>query len=245
MKLNKFQKAKVAMALSFFGLLFAILFIPKGINHGLSWISEDTMETIFLFLSYLAAIYVFWHYDYVVQKREQESHQLSSKLQSKEKELIETFQYLGKINVRFSVIRDFLERMKQPAPTSEKELGESLEELLDIVCNATGREKVWLKIVDIKSKKILIEKFVGHSSRDKKDKHHIAVGNLLDVYENKISSRIKDFEIFHSKADNFNLKAFLILPFNEEMKNQSDDFLKAIANQCEILFLLFDFQRRV
>jgi len=38
------------------------------------------------------------------------------------------------------------------------------------------------------------------------------------------------------------IKAFLILPSKEEPIASGDDFLKAVVNQCEILFLLFDSQ---
>jgi len=242
MKLDKFQKAKVVLGLSLFVLLLAILFIPHIIDQDLSWASEDTLETLFLVLSFLAAIYVFWHYDYVVQKREEETSDLSLKLRDKEKELIETFQYLGKVNVQSSVIKDLLDRMKEPAPTTKEELADSVKELLNIACSATGRDRVWLKIVDTKNRKVVMEELAGYNleKEDKEDK--MTVRSLLDVYENKKSNKIDGCEIFYSDLDNFYIKAFLALPVDEGAISQGDELLKAISNQCEILFLLFDFQ---
>jgi len=202
MKLDKFQKAKVVLGLSLFALLFAILFIPSIIDHGFGWASEDIVETLFLVLSFLAAIYVFWHYDYVVQKREQETFNLSSKLRSKEKELIETFQYLGKVNVHFSVIRDFLERIKKPIPTNKKELKEALRELLEIACSATGSEMAWLKIIDTKKRRILIEQKEGYNFEEEDKNKEVTVKNLLDIYSEGIDSKVNHNEIFYSKSDN-------------------------------------------
>ncbi len=242
MRLDKFQRAKVVLGLGLFVLLFAILFIPNIINNGLSWISEDTIETFCLVFSFFFTVYLFWHYDYVVRKREQASFYLSSKLKNREKELLETFQYLGKVNVRFSVIRDLLDRMKRPAPTTREELKEALNELLNIVCSATSRKQAWLKIINTKNRRVLIEKIGGHNLKKDEKVNKIGVKNLLDIYNKKKNFKNDEFEIFYSELDNFYIKAFLILPANGDLANQNDDFLKAVANQCEILFLLFDSQ---
>jgi hypothetical protein len=241
MKLDKFQKAKMIMGLSFFVLLFSILFIPSIINTGWGWFSEDFLETVFLLGGFFSVIYVFWHYDYVVKKREEDNLVLSSKLKSREKELLETFQYLGKVNVRFSIVRDLIDKMKKPAPTTQEELKETLKELLNIACSTTGREKAWLKIVDLKNGKDLIEERGGNNFQDEDYESKLAPKNLLKIYKNEKNCRIDDLKVFYSDIDNFYIKAFLVLPFKEENK-QDDDFLKAVANQCEILFLLFNSQ---
>ncbi|MCK5080840.1 MAG: hypothetical protein KAQ63_01640 [Candidatus Moranbacteria bacterium] len=242
MKLDKFQKAKVVLGLSLFVLLFAILFIPHAIDNGLSWASEDTLETLFLALSFLATIYVFWHYDYLVQKRGQESLNLSSKLQNKEKELLEAFQYLGKINVRFSVIRDLLDGMKDPIPTTREELNKALKKLLDIACSATSKDRALLKIVNVKSNKILIEEKSSRGFDNGDGKSQTSAKNLLEIYNKKRSSKTEKLEVFYSDLDNFNIKTFLILPSSDDSVVQGEDFLKALINQSEILFLLLDSQ---
>ena len=243
MKMNKFQKAKVVLGLSLFVLLFSILFIPNIIDSGWGWFDEDNLEAAFLFASFLSVVYVFWHYDYVVQKREEDNLNLSSKLKDREKELLETFQYLGKVNVRFSIIRDLIDKMKKPAPTTKEELNETLKELLNIACSTTGREKAWLKVIDIKKSKTLIEERGGSSFEEDEDYgSKIAPKNLLKNYKKEKSDRIEDLRVFYSDLDNFYIKAFLVLPFKENSEKETDDFLKAVANQCEILFLLFNSQ---
>jgi|GEM_PF-656847 len=242
MRLDKFQKAKMFLGLGLMGLFLAILVIPRVINNGLNWASETTIETFCLILSFVSTIFLFWHYDYVVQKREEESFHLSSKLKNKEKELLETFQYLGKVNVRFSVIRDLLEGMKKPAPTTRKELSGVLIELLNIACSATSKEQAWLKIINTKNRKVLIEEFGGNEFEEDSKKNKVSVKNLLDTYNKGKNFKIKEFEVFYSELDNFYIKAFLILPVNGDLTTETEDFLKAVANQCEILFLLFDSQ---
>lgn len=242
MKLDKFQKAKVVLGLSLFTLLLAILFIPHVVDHDLNWASEDTLETLFLALSFLATIYVFWHYDYLVQKKGQETINLSSKLQSKEKELLEAFQYLGKINVRFSVIRDLLDEMKRPMPTTKEELSQVLKKLLDIACSATGKDRALLKIIDIKNRKLLIEEKSSRGFDNDNGKSQTSVKNLLEIYNKKRITETDKLKVFYSDSDNPDIKTFLILPSGDDSVEQGEDFLKALINQSEILFLLFDSQ---
>jgi hypothetical protein len=242
MKLNKVQKAKIVLWFSLSALFFAILFIPSFVNTSTSWASEDSLETIFLVLSFFSVVYVFWHYDYVVQKREQENFKLTSKLKSKERELLETFQYLGKVNVRFSVIRDLLNRMKKPAPTTQEELKETLKSLLNIACSATGKEKAWLKIINTKNRKVLVDEYGGNSFSEEGQKNQISVSSLIEVYKKNKKNQFDEMKVFCSDLDNFYIKAFLILSTEEDLVDQEGDFLKAVANQCEILFLLFDSQ---
>jgi len=238
MKLNKFQKAKVVLGLSLLALLFAILFIPHIVDHGLSWASEDTLETLFLILSFFAVIYVFWHYDYVVQKREQETLSMSSKLQSKEKELIEAFQYLGKINVRFSVVRDFLEKIKKPIPKNKEEMKRYLKEMLEIACGATGRKKAYVKIVDLKSKKLLIEESLVHEVGES-EKIDINTRDLLSSNSKDGFFDFKNMRIFCSGEKKSKISICLILPIEEGGEAQ-DDFLKALVNQCKMVFSIYN-----
>lgn len=242
MKLDRFQKAKVVLGLSFFVLLFAILFVPNLVDNDIGWVSEDVLETSLLVLSFFSVVYVFWHYDYVVQKKEQENYHLTSKLQDKEKELLETFQYLGKVNVRFSVIQDLIDRMEKPVPTTQDDLSETLKGLLNIACSATSQDMAWLKIIDTKSRKTLFEELGGHASMEPRQANRISTKKLLSIYKNRKISKLNGFRVFYSELDNFYLKAFLILPYKDDFNGQSGSFLRAVANQCEILFLLFDSQ---
>ncbi|MFW5884656.1 MAG: hypothetical protein ACOCUF_00255 [Patescibacteria group bacterium] len=244
MPLNPYKKTKAFLVLNLTILFILIIAIPQFINSGTEWMSEDTLETLFLGMSFLAVLYVFWHYDYVVKKREQEASKLFLKLEKKEKELLDTFQYLGKVNVQFSIIRDLLQKMKAPAPTSREEVEKAFSELLNIVCNATGRRYAFLKIVDLKNGKTLIEQFNGFDSNmEKESLFSIKNETLLEVFNNKKQtfSKFKKGDIFFSDLDNFNLKAFLILPKKKEIEMEDESsFLEAVANQCEVLFLLFN-----
>ncbi|MDZ7612167.1 MAG: hypothetical protein U5L10_05370 [Candidatus Moranbacteria bacterium] len=240
MNLHPYRKTKIFLVFNFIVLLFLILTIPQFIDTGTSWASEDTLETLFIGMSFLAVVYVFWHYDYVVKKREQQTSQLSQKLEKKEKELLDTFQYLGKVNVQFSIIRDLLEKMKIPAPTTRKEVEKVFTELLSIVCNATGRSHALLKIVNLENQRTLIKQFNGFS---KEKGYKIKNESLIKFYKNKSEEKnlLNGWELFCSELDNFYIKAFLILPKKDEPGMEDEkDFLEAVANQCEILFLLFN-----
>ncbi len=242
MRFNKIQKAKIILWVSLSFLLLIILFIPNFINNSVSWASEDTLETLFLVFGFFSVVYVFWHYDYVVQKREQENFNLTSKLKDKEKELLKTFQYLGKVNVRFSIMRDLIDRMKKPAPTTQEELKETLKALIDIACGVIGEDDTRLQVIDIKNEKFLLKEQRGESSLRETKNSQISAKKILKVYRSNGKFQIKGVKVFYSDLDNFYIKAFLVIPYNEDQFEQEANFLKAVANQCEILFLLFNSQ---
>lgn len=244
MPVNPYKKTKAFLVLNLTILFILIIAIPQFINSGIEWMSEDTLETLFLGMSFLAVLYVFWHYDYVVKKREHEASKLFLKLEKKEKELLDTFQYLGKVNVQFSIIRDLLQKMKTPAPTSREEVEKVFSELLSIVCNATGRSYAFLKIVDLEKGKTLFEQFNGFDNVSEENGYFSAKNEtLIEIFDKKRqkNSNLKEGDVFFSDLDNFNLKAFLILPKKKEIEMEDESsFLEAVANQCEILFLLFN-----
>jgi hypothetical protein len=189
-------------------------------------------------------VYVFWHYDYVVKKREKETSKIYEKLERKEKELLDTFQYLGKVNVQFATIRDLLEKMKTPAPTTREEVRKAFSELLSIICNATGRSYALLKIINLGDERTLIKEISGFEEGDKDPQCKIKNNFLVDVYKNKnenFNNSLNGCDVFFSELENFYIKAFLILPKKRgELIDNEKAFLEAVANQCEILFLLFN-----
>jgi hypothetical protein len=101
-----------------------------------------------------------------------------------------------------------------------------------------------LKIVDLKKGKTLIEQFNGFGNKmEKENSFSLKNETLIEIFKNKKQgiSRLKNRDVFFSDLDNFNLKAFLILPKKKEIEMEDESaFLEAVANQCEILFLLFN-----
>ncbi len=244
MRLNKIQKAKAVMSINFTVLVGMIILTPFFIKSGMGFLSESFVEGGFLAVEIIALFLMFRHYDFIMSEKEQENADLNLKLKKRERELLNAFQYLGKLNVQFSMIKDVLEKMK--VPNTRGQLKEVYSELLRIVCSATGRSCAGLKIIDLNSSRTMGEFFeVFNHGWQKECRPDIGNKDLIKMFNSK-DSEIKeggtDYVVFYSNIKNFFIKAFIYVPRNAkgDFSSGETDFLEAIANQCEIFFLLFD-----
>lgn len=242
MQLNLSQKAKAVLVFNCVALFFLIIFTPFFIKEGMPWATEETVEGVFLAIELLALVYFFHQYDRIVSKKEEEAWMLDVKLKSKEKELLNAFQYLGKVNVQISMIKSLLENMK--IPSTKNQLKEIYEELLRLVCSITGKEYASLRIINIENGRTLneqIESLEKEQAGTSNGNGKIGNADLVEKFTAKEKGDLENYSIFYSEAENFFIKAFILVPNNRKNSYSAEErsFLEAVANQCEIIFLLF------
>jgi hypothetical protein len=241
MKLDSMQKAKVVLALNFAALFVIIILTPYFIKEGVSWATEEAAEGFFLAVELLALGFFFYQYDEIVGKKEEEAWLLDVKLKSKERELLNAFQYLGKVNVQISMVRSLLEKMR--IPSTKNQLKISYAELLRLICSATGESCSSLRIIDITTSRTLSEQSEA-TNGDGEYCRNMKIGNyeLLEKFRKNNKNFLEDFAIFFSDSKNFSIKAFIIVPNSKRSHygREERNFLEAVANQCEIMFLLFN-----
>src|SRR3989339_2055200 len=107
--------------LVFLVLVVTIISTPLLVKRGFSFFEEETWEAIFLLAQVSLAWNIFRLYEKAVAAREEEIKKLEGEYQKREKELLETFTYLGKINVQISLIKDFMKKIKTPKDRSRSE----------------------------------------------------------------------------------------------------------------------------
>lgn len=214
---------------------------PFFIKNGTVLLSEETVEGVFLTIELFALIVVFRHYDSQMKKQEDEAVTLNTKLERKEKELLNALEYLGKVNVQVSMIKSIFEKMK--VPSTKSQLVEVYSELLRIVCGMTDEPYAALRIVNLQNGRMLsehIERMGVANGHDVK----VSIGNkeLIEKFIKRDKSSTGEFATFFSNVENFYVKAFITIPNTKEKKFQQEEraFLEAVANQCEIVFLLFN-----
>lgn len=241
-KIKSFEKARVVLILNFAVLFFLVVCIPNFIQKGTSFFSEETIESFFLTLGLLAILYIFRHYDYFMKKKEEEALILNYKLKNREKELLNSFQYLGKVNVQISMIKDLLGKME--IPKSRNRLKEIYSELLHLVCSVTGRQGAFLRVINLENGRTLSEQYFSSEENPKIKNSQIKVGNidLANKFKEKEKIGILGYSVFYSPSENFFVKAFVFVPDEDRNKDYTteENFLEAVASQCEILFLLFN-----
>jgi hypothetical protein len=235
-----FQKAKIVLISNFIALFVLIITTPYFIRFGVSWASEETMEGIFLTIELCALIYFFQQYDRIVKKKDEEAWLLDVKLKKKERELLNAFQYLGKVNVEISMIKSLLEKTQVPA--SKQQLRELYGELLRLVCSVTGQDSAALRIVNIKNGRTIFEQFASMQENEVCKAVPIGNNELIRKFRQKDKSMLGSSCVFYSEAENYSAKAFIIVQNMHQYKysQQEREFLQAVANQCEVMFLLFE-----
>ncbi|MEA1925778.1 MAG: hypothetical protein U9M90_00835 [Patescibacteria group bacterium] len=238
MHVTRLQKAKIVLALNFVTLFVIVVSTPFFITQGTEMIAEEGIEGIFLGIEMIATIFIFRHYDAQIKRKEEEAILLNVKFKKKERELLSSLEYLGKVNVQISMIRSLFEAMR--VPSTKNQLHEMYTELLHVVSSVTKEKEVSLRTVNLKTKRTVSE----HTEFIKKiSKYGITIGNseLVQRFNAKERKEKGKMNIFYSDAENFCIKTFIFVPHAGTRRFLSEErmFLEAIANQCEIMFLLF------
>jgi hypothetical protein len=224
---------------TFFFLVITIIFTPLLVRGGFSLFSEEVLESILLLTQVSAAWRIFRLYQRSVEKREREIQKLTIEYQKREKDLLEAFAYLGKVNVQVSLIQSFLQKIK--APSSRKEAETYIKEILKIALSLSGKNWVTLRAVDNQTLQTTSEYWAKANAGI--DTTGIKIGNkeIVKWEKNKEACQISGHCVFGSSGSELSsVKVFLIFLNGKKMEPDIEDFLRAAANQCEVLLTLFD-----
>lgn len=243
---SKIEKLRNIFLYSFFLLVIFIIMAPLLVSRGFSLFSEEILESIIL----LALVSISWRifrlYEKTVDSREKEIQKLEKEYQKREKELLEAFAYLGKVNVQVSLMKSFLQKLK--APSSRKEAEGYIEEILRISLSLSGKNWVTLRVIDIESLQTIKEHWSYSSDMNRaKEAARIKIGNKEIVkWKNKCErDSEREFCIFGSFGSRLSSsRVFLIFQNGEKMDPDIEDFMRAVANQCEVLLTLLDLRDR-
>jgi hypothetical protein len=244
---SKIERLRKLFLYSFFLLVIFIILTPLLVQMGFSIFPEETLESILL----LALISISWQifrlYERSVNFREKEIQRLESEYQKREKDLLEAFAYLGKVNVQVSLIKSFLKKLK--APSSHKEAESYINEILRIVLSLSGKKWVTLRVIDMKKLQTLKEYWSYATNADSAaETAGIKIGNKEIVkWENgSKEGDKKEFFVFGSSGSELSSsRAFLVFLNGAKLEPDIEDFLRAAANQCEVLLTLFDLRGKV
>ncbi|MDD3486981.1 MAG: hypothetical protein PHF35_01210 [Candidatus Moranbacteria bacterium] len=239
---SKIDKLRNFFFYIFFFLVITMIFTPLIVQGGISIFSEEILESVLLLVQVSIAWQIFRLYEKSVDHREKELQKLEKEYQKREKELLEAFAYLGKVNVQVSLIKTFLKKLK--APSDQKEAEGYIQEILKIALSLSGKRWVTLRAIDMKNLKTQKEywSFVAGEKQDAKAKG-IKIGNkdIVKWDSEKPSAEKKDFHVFGSAGSGpMERKVFLIFQNGSSLEPDIADFLRAVVNQCEVLFTLLD-----
>lgn len=240
--ISRIERLRNIFLLAFFLLVISIIFTPLLIRRGFSIFSDEVLESILLLVQVYAAWKIFRLYEKTVSYREKKIQKLEEEYQKREKELLEAFAYLGKVNVQVSLIKSFLQKLK--APSSRKEVENYINEVLEIMLALSGKKWVTLRVLDMHTLQTTGEYW---AKGDGVNTVGIKIGNkdIVRWEKKKEEGQKNGFFVFGSSGSKISsLKVYLVFLNGVRMDPSIEDFLQAAANQCEMLLTLFELKKK-
>jgi hypothetical protein len=236
---KRIEKMRNVFLATFLFLIVTIIFTPLMVRGGLSFITEETLEAVLLLVQVSIAWSIFRLYEEAVRRREKEIGQLEKEYQEREKELIETFAYLGKVNVQMSLIKEFLGKFK--APSSRNEVKEYIDEILRMALSISKREWITLRIIKADKRQTVSEYWAKSSPQVETKEIKIGNRDLLELAGAQKYCHRAGYCVVPAtggvKASN--QKTFLVFEENT-IDREIQEFLTAAVNQCDIIYTLFE-----
>lgn len=233
----KIKQFRNLFLLFFLVLVVTIIFTPLLIRKSFYWFAEETWEAVLLLIQVSFAWNIFRLYEKAIVTQEEEIKKLESEYQKRERELLETFAYLGKLNVQVSLIKDFLRKIK--TPVNKKEVKEYLNYILHMALSISRKNWMTVRIINTKNMQTIAEHWAALS---KNETGEINIGNreMVEMAQNKNLCSKKKLCVLSSVGSKpYDEKAFLVFQKDGGIDREVLDFLKAAVNQCEIIHTLF------
>ena len=214
---------KVFLFLVTLDVVFII--ITPFLDFKLFSFSEEISEVgliafLFILIALMFRVYVKEMDDY---KKQQENL---------EERLRETFKYIGSINLQLEEMKKVFSSVNK-YPESKKDVHALFAHTAERVLGIINADWVLLRIVDINNGSTLHEYYVSRGNKNI-EKFKLDNKALLDG-----TWSFGTCSIIKSNQDNFNIKAYCILP--AEIKNSNQEFLiNSIVNQLEMFFIIFN-----
>lgn len=234
----RIEKLRNIFLLVFLILVVTIISTPLLVSRGFYLFAQETWEAILLLAQVSLAWNIFRLYEKAVSRREEEIEKLEKEYQKREKQLLETFAYLGKVNVQISLIKDFLGKLK--APTSKKEVKEYLDDILRMALAISQKEWMTVRIINTENMQTIAEHWAGFSSKSKMGEVKIGNREIVEMAHDKNLCNERNLCVLPSAGSKpYKEKAFLVFLEKNNVDREVLEFLKAAVNQCEIIHTLF------
>ena len=218
-------------------LILTIIMTPLLVTRGFSILGEEMLESFLLFIQVTVAWRVFRLYENSIKKGEEAMKKLKGEYQKREKELLEAFAYLGKVNVQISLIKDFLGKLK--APRSKKEMKEFMDDILHMALAVGKKNWLTVRVINTDNMQTLSEYWAKNAENGNGEFMKIGNREIVEMSKDKNLCNSKGFCVLASAGSKPEEKAFLIYKEDGKTDREVLEFLKAAVNQCEIVHTLF------
>lgn len=202
-----------------------VITVTPFFSFRLGLLSEEISEVSLIIFLFLLIGLLFGFYSRELNKYKKQQEDLEERLR-------ETFKYIGSINLQIEEMKKVFSRVNK-YPESKKDVQALFVHTAERILGIINVDWVLIKMVDIKNGNNLHEYFISRGNKKvakvKVDNKELLTGDCS----------FGQCSIIKSNQENFNIKAFCILP--NVSKNDNQEFLiNSIINQLEMLFIIFN-----
>jgi hypothetical protein len=202
-----------------------LIIITPLFNVNIWNFSDEISEVVYIASLFVLMAILFSFYSREVDKYKKQQEDLEERLR-------ETFKYIGSINLQLEEMKKVFSSVNK-YPESKKDIQALFVHTAERILGIINADWVMLKIVDVRNSNNLHEYFI---SRGNKKVERVKIDNK-ELLTGECS--LDGCNIVKSNQDNFNIKAFCVLPV--AAKNDNQKFLiNTIVNQLEMLFIIFN-----
>jgi hypothetical protein len=212
-------------------IFLLIVFSPYIIRSGFTLVDEEIAEVGAIILLFIVGYIVLLLYRKEVDKSRRELNRLKQDKGALETRLSEAFKYIGTVNIQIKEIKSVFSDIRK-FPENRGDFRYVLQFLAERTLSMVNAKWVVFRIVDMRSLNTLSE---YSEIRGKVAPHKHKISNK-ELTSNEKSEGIT---IVGSGQENFHVKTFCIIP-KEKLSSESKVFISSVANQLEMLFLIFE-----
>jgi len=202
-----------------------LIIVTPLFNVNIGNFSDEISEVVYIASLFVLMAILFSFYSREVDKYKKQQEELEERLR-------ETFKYIGSINLQLEEMKKVFSTVNK-YPESKKDIQALFVHTAERILGIINADWVSLKIIDVKSGNNLHEYFVSRGNK-KVDRVKIENKALLNG-----ECSFGECSIVKSNQENFNIKAYCVLPIATKDANQ-EFLINSIVNQLEMLFIIFN-----
>ena len=233
MKKSYFQ----VLYLIFFLILFSIIILtPILINGSVKFtgnliVEEEIAESVLLCILLSLSLVMSYQYKGEIYKQKGLIKKIENDKKTAEEKLIESFKYIGKINVQIQEINSIYNNINI-YPETKNDFKKTLNFLSERVLGIVNTDWVLFRIIDRNNQRTISEHL---KTRGDVSYHYPHISNKMIIEEQSIST----ITSIISNPPNLNIIASCNLSIDKIDKDQRI-FIKAIVNELTMLFVILN-----
>lgn len=207
-----------------------IIFTPRLINKGNFFVKEEEdLEVLIIALLFIIGYNIYFFYKRELNKRLKELNEYKNNQKTLEERLNDAFKHMGSLNLQINEIKSVFSDFKK-YPENKSDFKLIMDFLANKILSIINADWVVIRILDLKNLQTLKE-FSASRGSAVLLKYNLSNKELAD-------GNAEHFSCVCSEEKNLNLKVFCVFP-KISISDEQEIFLRAIANQIEILFIIF------